>query len=136
PNFMTAAMENSSRRTTMTYSGTTKTSLSRSDWRNITTIEKLHQRDEEMIARRRNTERPAFAHHLAVQVIDLGGLAAREVLRGGRKLRGHGLRDAHRRLVHVARHLDARRARHGQAFVHHVAHHRGHAFALHQATIG
>ena len=32
--------------------------------------------------------------HQAVQVVDLGGLAARKVLRRGRALRGHGLRQA------------------------------------------
>ena len=46
-------------------------------------FEQLDQGVQRAVRRRRDAERLAPAHHVAVEVVDLGGLAAREVLRGG-----------------------------------------------------
>ena len=42
-----------------------------------------------MIGRRGNAEFSALAHHIAVEKVDLAGLAARKILRGGRHLVRH-----------------------------------------------
>src|SRR5207248_6655909 len=62
--------------------------------RDSVALEELDERDERAIHGRRHAERLAFAHDEAVQMIDLGRLAAREILCRGGKLAGHRAGDA------------------------------------------
>src|SRR5438876_4926981 len=61
-------------------------------------FQQLHQRQQRAIHRRRHTMRRALLRDVPVLVLDLGRLAAPEVLGGGGELAWNGLGDLRHRL--------------------------------------
>jgi len=85
-------------------------------------FQQLHQSPQHPVRWGGNAQRLAAPHDQAVEVIDLGALATRQVLRGGRILVGHaGGKFVHRR-VHIRWYPYPLGLGHGQALGHHVAH--------------
>ena len=95
----------------------------------------MDQRVQHAVGRRGHAQGLPAPDQEAVQVIDLGRLAARQVLRGRGELARHRLRDLAHRLTDVAQQGDAVGRGHRQALVDELVHHRPDALPLHQLAV-
>lgn len=101
----------------------------------MTVLQQIHQHLQATVDRRSNPQGLTAAHDEAVQVINLAGLATRQVLGGRRQLFGHAAGDIAHGLWQVLGQFDAIGQGHGLTFGQNAVDQFQHAVLLHQPAI-
>ena len=102
----------------------------------VLVLGELDQRVQQPVRRCRNAERRALANDETVEVVDLAGPAAGEVLGGGRTLPGHGDTEIQHGVEDVGGHRHPVGFGDGDAFPNDIRDRRDDALALEQETVG